>query len=98
MVITKSKKPTKAPAKAKAATLKIEASCDSEQLSQAVGSCKKMTCCTPKPSCIYIMGVIGAAIYFIGNAVGFRGGVVAFLKALVWPVFLVKGLLAYIVM
>lgn len=96
MVITKSKKPVKAPAKAKAATLKIEASCDSEQLSQAVGSCKKMKCGTPKWSCIYFMGLIGAAIYFIGNAVGFRGGVIAFLKALVWPVFVVKGLLVHL--
>ena len=95
MVIAKSKK---APAKAKAATLKIEASCDADQLSQAVGSCKTMKCGTPKPNCIYIMGVIGAAIYFIGNAVWFRAGVVAFLKAIVWPVFLVKELLAYLAM
>jgi len=95
MVVTKNKK---SPAKAKAATLKIEASCDNEQLSQAVGSCKTMKCGTPHTDFIYILGVIGAAIYFIGNAVGFRGGVVAFLKAIVWPVFLVKWLLAYIAM
>jgi len=97
MVTTKTKK-APAKAKAKAATLKIEASCDAEQLSQAVGSCKTMKCGTPKPNCIYIMGLIGAAIYFISNAVGFRAGVVAFLKAIVWPVFLVKGLLAYLAM
>jgi len=85
----------KAPAK-KAATLKIEASCDAAQLSEAVDCCKKTKCGAPKGSCIYFMGLIGAAIYFIGNAVGFRAGVLAFLKAVVWPVFLVKGLLAYL--
>lgn len=40
-------------------------------------------------SCIYLLGFIGAAIYFIGQAATFGAGVVGFLKALVWPVFLV---------
>ncbi|WP_258097441.1 hypothetical protein [Marinoscillum pacificum] len=40
-------------------------------------------------SCIYLLGMIGAAIYFIGNASGFWAGVLGFLKALVWPAFLV---------
>lgn len=38
---------------------------------------------------IYGLGIIGAAIYFISNAAGFWAGVVGFLKALVWPAFLV---------
>jgi hypothetical protein len=38
---------------------------------------------------VYGMGMIGAAIYFISHAVGFWMGVVGFLKALVWPAFLV---------
>lgn len=38
---------------------------------------------------IYIMGLIGAAIYFISNATGFWAGVLGFLKAIVWPVFIV---------
>ncbi|PKP47533.1 MAG: hypothetical protein CVT94_11180 [Bacteroidetes bacterium HGW-Bacteroidetes-11] len=38
---------------------------------------------------IYGMGFIGAAVYFISNAAGFWMGVVGFLKALVWPAFLV---------
>ena len=37
----------------------------------------------------YFMGVIGAAIFFISQAYGFWMGVLAFLKALVWPVFFV---------
>lgn len=40
-------------------------------------------------SAVYAFGIIGAAIYFIGQAATFWIGVVGFLKALVWPVFLV---------
>lgn len=38
---------------------------------------------------VYGLGLIGAAIYFISLASGFWMGVVGFLKAIVWPVFLV---------
>lgn len=38
---------------------------------------------------IYGLGFIGAAIFFIGNANTFKEGVIAFLKAIVWPVFMV---------
>lgn len=38
---------------------------------------------------VYGLGFIGAAIYFIGQAATFWLGVLGFLKALVWPVFLV---------
>jgi hypothetical protein len=38
---------------------------------------------------IYGLGFIGAAVYFISNAAGFWMGVLGFLKALVWPAFLV---------
>ncbi|MFY0643522.1 MAG: hypothetical protein JXR19_03575 [Bacteroidia bacterium] len=40
-------------------------------------------------SAIYGLGMIGAAIYYISQATSFGMGVVGFLKALVWPVFLV---------
>jgi hypothetical protein len=33
--------------------------------------------------------MIGAAIYFIGHAATFWAGVLGFLKAIVWPVFMV---------
>jgi hypothetical protein len=42
---------------------------------------------------IYGLGLIGAAIYFIGTASSFWAGVIGFLKALVWPAFLVYELL-----
>ena len=45
------------------------------------------------PSCIYGLGFIGAAVYYIGHAATFWLGVLGFLKALVWPAFLVHGLL-----
>lgn len=37
----------------------------------------------------YLLGFIGAAIYFISNATGFWMGVLGFLKAIVWPVYFV---------
>ena len=38
---------------------------------------------------VYFFGLIGAAIYYISQATGFWMGVVGFLKAIVWPAFLV---------
>jgi hypothetical protein len=38
---------------------------------------------------VYGLGIIGAAIFFIGQATTFWMGVLGFLKAIVWPVFLV---------
>ncbi len=40
-------------------------------------------------SCLYMMGLIGAAVYFISQATGFWMGVLGFLKAMVWPAFFV---------
>jgi hypothetical protein len=40
-------------------------------------------------SVIYGLGFIGGAIYFISHATTFVMGVIGFLKALVWPAFLV---------
>ena len=38
---------------------------------------------------VYGMGMIGAAVYFIGHAAGFWLGVLGLLKAIVWPAFLI---------
>jgi len=40
-------------------------------------------------SAVYGIGFIGAAIYYISIATSFWVGVLGFLKALVWPAFLV---------
>lgn len=45
---------------------------------------------------VYCLGIIGAAIYYISTATGFWIGVLGFLKALVWPVFLVYGVLKFL--
>jgi hypothetical protein len=42
---------------------------------------------------IYGLGFIGALVYYISTAPGFWIGVLGVLKALVWPAFLVFGLL-----
>jgi hypothetical protein len=42
---------------------------------------------------IYGLGFIGALIYFISTAHDFWGGLLGFLKAIVWPAFLVYGAL-----
>ncbi|MFA6198375.1 MAG: hypothetical protein WC734_04475 [Patescibacteria group bacterium] len=38
---------------------------------------------------VYGLGLVGAAVYYIGHAAGFWLGVLGFLKALVWPAMLV---------
>ena len=45
---------------------------------------------------IYGLGLIGAAVYFIGHAASFWLGVLGLLKAIVWPAFLVWGVLNFI--
>ena len=47
-------------------------------------------------SAVYCLGFIGAAVYYISNATGFWMGVLGFLKAIVWPAFLVFELLKYL--
>jgi hypothetical protein len=45
---------------------------------------------------VYGLGLIGAAIYFISTATGFWMGVLGFLKAIVWPAFLVYEALKHL--
>lgn len=42
---------------------------------------------------VYFVTVIGAAVYFVQNSVGFGGFILALLKALVWPAFVVYEVL-----
>jgi hypothetical protein len=41
----------------------------------------------------YGLGFIGSVVYYISTATGFWNGVLGVLKSLVWPAFLVHGLL-----
>lgn len=45
---------------------------------------------------VYGLGFIGAAVYYISTAPSFWMGVLGFLKALVWPAFLVYELLKFL--
>lgn len=45
---------------------------------------------------IYGLGFIGAVIYYISVAMGFWAGVLGFIKAIVWPVFLVYAVLKHV--
>ena len=45
---------------------------------------------------VYGLGLIGAAVYYIQQADGFWEVILALLKALVWPAFVVYDLLKFI--
>ena len=47
---------------------------------------------------IYAFGLIGAAVFYISQATGFWMGVLGFLKAIVWPAFLVYEALKHLAM
>ena len=49
----------------------------------------KRSSSSPAAGAVYGLGLIGAAVYFIGASTSFWGGVLGFLKAIVWPAFLV---------
>jgi len=51
--------------------------------------------CAPAGA-VYGLGVVGAAVYYISHATGFWMGVIGFLKAIVWPAFLVYELLGFL--
>jgi hypothetical protein len=46
--------------------------------------------------CAYFLGFLGAAIYYISTATGFWAGVLGFLKACIWPLFLVLEALKFV--
>lgn len=47
-------------------------------------------------SAVYGLGLIGAAVWYISAATSFLSGLLGFLKALVWPAFLVYEALKYL--
>lgn len=42
---------------------------------------------------VYVLTIIGAAIYFIQHSTTFWGGVLGFLKALIWPLLVIYKVL-----
>ena len=51
--------------------------------------CKNNNSSHASGGAVYGLGFIGAAVYFISQAATFGTGLVGFLKAMVWPAFLV---------
>lgn len=51
--------------------------------------------CNASAGAVYGLGFIGAAIYFISTTTRFWMGVLGFLKAMVWPVFMVYEAFKY---
>jgi len=47
---------------------------------------------------IYGLAFVGAVVYFIQHSASFWGGVLGFLKALIWPAILMYKLLEYLKM
>jgi hypothetical protein len=47
---------------------------------------------------IYGLGFVGAVVYYIQHATNIWEGCVGFLKAIVWPVFLVHKLMGFLTM
>jgi hypothetical protein len=56
----------------------------------------KAPCKNPSGDAVYGLGLIGAAIYYISTATTFWMGVLGFLKAIVWPAFLVYEILKFL--
>ena len=44
----------------------------------------------------YGLAFIGAAVYFIGHAATFGAGILGFIKALLWPAFVVYALMKHL--
>ncbi len=68
-------------------------STESNQVSYNHDRCRNVHYRSSAGDAVYGLGIIGAAIFFIGQATTFWLGVLGLLKAIVWPVFLVLAAL-----
>lgn len=59
-------------------------------------SCSTKCGCKHTGSCIYFLGFVGAAVFYLSTTSGFWNIVLAILKSLVWPAFVVFKLLAFL--
>jgi hypothetical protein len=57
---------------------------------------KKHAHCHGCGGALYGLGFLGALVYYLTTATSLLGGVLGFLKALVWPAFLVYGVLKFL--
>jgi hypothetical protein len=57
---------------------------------------KHNSCQCGPAGAVYGLGLVGALVYYISHATDFWMGVLGFLKAIVWPAFLVYELLKFL--
>ena len=55
--------------------------------------CNMNNCGNGCGGAVYGLGFIGSAVYYVTTATGFWMGALGLLKAIVWPAFLVYGML-----
>jgi len=53
-------------------------------------------CCYGTGGAIYGLGFLGALVYYLTTAASLLAGFIGFLKALVWPAFLVYGVFKFL--
>ena len=60
------------------------------------GGMKKHMCHHGSGGALYGLGFLGALVYYLTTATSLLGGVFGVIKAILWPAFLVYGLLKFI--
>lgn len=60
------------------------------------GVAKEQACGHGTGGCFYFLGFLGSLIYYLSTAPTFWDAVIGFFKAIVWPAFVVHGLLQLI--
>jgi hypothetical protein len=60
------------------------------------GKDEKAKCSCSACGGVYLVGFIGALVYYLSTATGFWVGVLGVLKSLVWPAFLVYEVLKFV--
>lgn len=69
---------------------------DDKETRSKKSQARKYYGCSSGGDAVYGLGLIGAAIYFVGQATTFWGGVLGLLKALVWPAYFVYEALGFL--
>jgi hypothetical protein len=90
------KKPTEAKAAAKPAAKKAEEPTTVTCVCDHPAGDTKVNVGGAGGGAVYGLGLIGAAVYYIQESTGFGEFLVACLKALVWPAFVVYDLLKHL--
>lgn len=67
-----------------------------EEWSKSCGKGKGNAGASAGGGVVWVLGFIGAAVYFIQTTDGFWDGLIGFLKALVWPGFLIYELMKFL--